>query len=58
MVQINGKVRDRIKVPSNSKEDELRQIALENSRILELTKDKEIVKIIIIANKLINIVVK
>ncbi len=58
VVQINGKVRDRIKVPSNSKEDELRQIALENSRILELTKDKEIVKIIIIANKLINIVVK
>ncbi|NLB88840.1 MAG: leucine--tRNA ligase, partial [Syntrophomonadaceae bacterium] len=38
VVQVNGKVRDRIKVPVNSTEDELQQIALENSRILELTK--------------------
>lgn len=58
VVQINGKVRDRVKVPSNSNKDELRQIALENSRIVELTKDKKIVKIIIIPDKLINIVAK
>lgn len=58
VVQVNGKVRDRIKVPTNSKEDDLRQIALNNSRIEELTKDKKIVKIVIIPDKLINIVVK
>lgn len=58
VVQINGKVRDRINAPVNSTEDELRKIALENSKILELTKEKKIVKIIVIPNKLINIVVK
>lgn len=58
VVQVNGKVRDRIKAPVNSNEDELHQIALQNSRIIELTKDKKIVKIIVIPNKLINIVVK
>ncbi|NLJ72523.1 MAG: leucine--tRNA ligase [Syntrophomonadaceae bacterium] len=58
VVQINGKVRDRIKVPTNLVEDDLRQIALDNSRIKDLTKDKKIVKIIMIPDKLINIVIK
>ncbi|HZJ84580.1 MAG TPA: leucine--tRNA ligase [Syntrophomonadaceae bacterium] len=58
VLQVNGKVRDRIKVPTNSPDEGLRQIALENSRIKELTKGKKIVKIIVVPDKLINVVAK
>lgn len=58
VLQVNGKVRDRIKMPTNSQDDELRQKALENSRIKELTKGKKIVKIIVVPDKLINVVAK
>ncbi len=58
VLQVNGKVRDRIKVPTNSPDEGLRQIALENSRIKELTKGKKIVKIIVVSDKLINVVAK
>ncbi|MBO8158701.1 leucine--tRNA ligase [Thermosyntropha sp.] len=58
VVQINGKVRDKIKVSPEISEDELKQAATQNPRIIELTKDKKIVKIIIVPQKLVNIVVK
>lgn len=58
VVQINGKVRDKIKVSPQLSEDELKQTALENPRIIELTKDKKIAKIIVVPQKLVNIVIK
>ncbi|QGU00024.1 Leucyl-tRNA synthetase [Candidatus Syntrophocurvum alkaliphilum] len=58
VIQLSGKVRDRIKVPIDASESELRQISLENAKIKELTKDKNIVKIIVIPQKLVNVVAK
>ncbi len=57
-VQILGKVRERIMVPSNSTKEELEQIALKNAKIQDLIKDKNIVKIIVVPDKLVNIVIK
>ncbi len=57
-VQINGKVRERIKVPAGLSEDDLRQISLQNTKIKELIKDKKIVKTIVVPKRLVNIVVK
>lgn len=58
VVQISGRVRDRITVPAGLTEEELRRIALESDKICQLTKDKKIVKIIVVPGKLVNIVVQ
>ena len=58
VLQISGKVRDRLIVPADASEEALREIALNNEKIKELTKDKNIVKIIIVPGKLVNVVVK
>jgi leucyl-tRNA synthetase len=58
VIQISGKVKERIKVPANSSDDDLRQYSLNNAKIVELTKGKKIVKIVIVSGKLVNIVTK
>jgi leucyl-tRNA synthetase len=58
VIQISGKVKERIKVPINSAKEELEQIALDNPKIMALTDGREIVKIVVVPNKLINIVIK
>ncbi len=58
VVQISGKVRDRITVPAGLTEEQLRQIALASDKIKQLTQDKKIVKTIVVPEKLVNIVVK
>ncbi|MDD2511030.1 MAG: leucine--tRNA ligase [Syntrophomonas sp.] len=58
VLQISGKVRDRIMVPVDAGREELEQIARDNPKIKELTKDKEIVKIIVVPGKLVNVVAK
>ncbi|NOY07535.1 MAG: leucine--tRNA ligase [Spirochaetes bacterium] len=56
--QINGKIRARTEVSSGLKTEELKELALNNSRIKELLNGKKIMKIIPIPGKLVNIVVK
>ncbi|HQE22877.1 MAG TPA: class I tRNA ligase family protein, partial [Syntrophomonadaceae bacterium] len=58
VLQISGKVRDRIMVPAQASEDDLRAIALDNPKIKELTKGQNIVKIIVVPGKLVNVVAK
>ncbi len=56
--QINGKVRARLQVERGLSEQELQDKALIEKRITELTQSKHIVKVIVIPDKLVNIVVK
>ncbi len=58
VVQINGKVKDKIEVDSESSKEELEKFALNSERIKELIKDKQVVKVIVVPSKLVNIVVK
>lgn len=58
IVQINGKVRDKIEVDADMSEDEMKQIALNSEKTKEFTQGKEIVKVIVVPKKLVNIVVK
>lgn len=58
VLQINGKVRDRVTVPADLNKDELQDVALKQKRVQELTAGKKIVKVICVPNKLVNIVVK
>ena len=58
VLQINGKVRDRIIIPANISKEEMEQAAKDNQRVQELTEGKTIVKMICVPKKLVNIVVK
>ena len=58
VVQVNGKVKDKIEVDEALSQDELKSVALESPKVKELTDGKEIVKTIVVPKKLVNIVVK
>lgn len=58
VLQISGKVRDRIMVPSSASEAELKEIALASDRIKQASDGRQIVKVIVVPGKLVNIVVK
>jgi leucyl-tRNA synthetase len=57
VIQVNGKVRSRIQVPVSLTEEEIRQKALEDDRIQRFVGDKEIKKLIVVQDKLVNVVV-
>ncbi len=58
VIQVNGKVRGKESVKMNSSEEEMKNVALSNENVKKFISDKEIIKIIPIKNKLVNIVVK
>jgi leucyl-tRNA synthetase len=58
VVQVNGKVRDKLMVSSDISDEELKKAVLNLDKIKQLIADKEIKKTIIIPRKLISIVVQ
>jgi leucyl-tRNA synthetase len=58
VVQINGKVRERLLVPANLTPDKMQEKVLKDPKILKLLEGKKIIKIIPVPGKLVNIVVK
>ena len=56
VVQVMGKVRDRIEVPPSIDAADLEQLARVNVKVLESLGDKQIRKIVVRAPKLVNIV--
>jgi leucyl-tRNA synthetase len=57
VIQVNGRVRSRLMVPASMAEDELREAALRHERIQEWIAGKGIRKVIVVPQKLVNIVV-
>lgn len=58
IVQVNGKLKDKIEADEALNDDELKTLALESPKVKELTDGKTIVKTIVVPKKLVNIVVK
>jgi len=58
VLQINGKVKDKMVISASADEDEIKTAALANEKILEATEGKQILKTILVKGKLVNIVVK
>lgn len=56
-VQINGTVRYRINVPSDSDEKEIEKVALETPALQNYMNGKEVKKVIVIKSKIVNIVI-
>lgn len=57
-VQVNGQVKYRIEVPSDADKQTMEELALKDEKAAIFLKDKEIVKVIAIPGRLVNIVVK
>lgn len=57
IVQVNGKVRDKMEVSADISEKEAKELTLNRERVKKWILDKEIKKVIFIKDKLINIVV-
>ncbi|MDY3031347.1 MAG: leucine--tRNA ligase [Clostridia bacterium] len=58
VIQINGKIRDKMMVPADIDRDGLTKLATDSDKIKSLTEGKNIVKVIAVPGKLVNIVVK
>lgn len=56
-IQVSGKLRDKIDMPLNSSKEDIEKAALAQAKVQVYTEGKQIVKIIVVPNKLINIVV-
>ena len=57
-VQVNGKIRSRITVPPDAEETEIREKALADEKVKVVLDSKEIVKVLVVKGRLVNIVVK
>ena len=57
-IQVNGKVRSRIVVPADATEDQVRELALADEKIKAAIEGKEIVKVLVVKGRLVNIAVK
>lgn len=58
VVQVNGKVRDKMNISAEANEDEMREAALKQEKLVSFLEGKKIVKVITVPKKLVNIVVK
>ncbi len=57
VVQVNGKLRGRVAVPVDAKEDKVREIALADEGVARHVGGKAVKKVIVVPGKLVNIVV-
>ena len=58
VVQVNGKLRDRIMVPASITEDEAKQTALNSQRLKPYLRGKQIAKVVYVPGRLVNLVVR
>jgi len=57
-IQLSGKVRERLVVPTGISKDDLEKLALAQPKIQEMISGKTILKVIVVPGKLVNIVAK
>lgn len=58
VVQINGKIKEKINIAGDLSRDEMQAAAMEDEKVKVLVDGKNVVKVIAVPNKLINIVIK
>ena len=58
VVQVNGKLRDRIEVGTSTTQEEIQKIALESEKVKAFTDGMTVLKVVVVPKKLVNIVVK
>ncbi len=56
--QVNGKVRDRLQAPSDAAKDALEKLALESPGVQLHINGHEVVKVVVVPGKLVNVVIR
>ncbi len=57
-IQVNGKLRGHIQAPFGTAKEELQRLALASERIKPFLEGKQVVKVVVVPDRLVNIVVK
>ncbi|MEO6655392.1 MAG: leucine--tRNA ligase [Pyrinomonadaceae bacterium] len=57
-VQVNGKLRSRVMASPETSDEELEKMALADEKVCEYTDGREIVRVIVVPKRLVNIVIK
>lgn len=57
-IQVNGKLRSRVVVSADASDDQVRAAALADSKVKTIFEGKQVVKVIVVPQKLVNIVVR
>ncbi len=58
VLQINGKVRDKLVISADATREDMEKLCMESEKVQSLTEGKQIVKVIAVPGKLVNVVVK
>jgi leucyl-tRNA synthetase len=58
VVQVNGKIRSKLVVSTDASQDEVKALALADEKVRAAIEGKQIVKVVVVPRKLVNIVVK
>ncbi|MDO9410351.1 leucine--tRNA ligase [Patulibacter sp.] len=58
VVQVQGKVRDRVMAPTGASKDELQELAMGREKLQPFLEGKTVVKVIVVPGKLVNVVVR
>jgi leucyl-tRNA synthetase len=58
ILQVNGKVRDKVQVPAEISKEELEKMILSSEKVKQHLKGKTVIKVITVLGKLVNIVVR
>jgi leucyl-tRNA synthetase len=56
VLQVDGKVRDRVEVDPDSAEDDLRELALASERVRAALGDRQVARVVVVPPKLVNVV--
>ena len=57
VVQVNGKVRDKIEASADISEDDAKKLALESEKVKKFLEGKDVKKVIFVKGKLVNVVI-
>jgi leucyl-tRNA synthetase len=58
VIQVNGKVRDKLMVSANISEDEAKKLALESPKVQAHIAGKSVAQVIYVPGRLVNVVVR
>ena len=57
-ISVNGKVRDKLEISPEASKEEVEKLAFASSKVKQYTEGHEIVKVIVVPKKIVNIVIK
>ncbi|AKP66827.1 leucine--tRNA ligase [Companilactobacillus ginsenosidimutans] len=58
IIQVNGRLRDKLSLPVDTDKEKVKELALSDEKVQKFLDGKDVVKVIVVPNKIVNIVVK